>query len=185
MENPMGDILITVGKGLSAQSPPSVGNSNTNNPQAWSRAGNEQSSGSNLFGTRINSPIYFITCGGLAQHMRMKLNGEFVNIQYPILKTFVQVTSQTNTGQTVNDGLRLGVENANGLLRWQEATPFIIQTDWDNIPSGTNNGERMRVTSVGSLVDYAYTSTPVLNNPLNSTQFFKSEYVNESTPLNY
>lgn len=76
--------LMTIGI-TKAQMNPMVGNSNTNNNQAWSRAGNDQGQGGNLFGTRYNSPIYFVTGGGLADNRRMKLNGSFIGIgQYPI-----------------------------------------------------------------------------------------------------
>ncbi len=67
-----------------AQMPPTGGNSNPNNNPAWSRAGNNQGQGGNIFGTRYNSPIYFITGGVLAQHRRMKLNGDFNVGQYLI-----------------------------------------------------------------------------------------------------
>ncbi len=67
--------------------------------------------------------------------------------------TFIQLTNQNGTGQTANDGLRFGIEagnNASGYLRWQENTPFIVQTDWNNTPGGINAGERMRITSIGA-----------------------------------
>lgn len=54
------------------------------------------------------------------------------------------------TGHTANDGIRLGLIGRNGYLRHQEIQPFIIQTDWDNGSGGTNNGERMRISSVGA-----------------------------------
>ncbi len=66
-------------------------------------------------------------------------------------------TSTPGTGETANDGLRWGIDNdlitasgisyLSGYLRWQEYTPFIIQTDWDNSPGNTQSGERMRILS--------------------------------------
>jgi hypothetical protein len=68
-------------------------------------------------------------------------------------------TSTPGTGETQNDGLRLGIDNSifntagtqhlNAYLRWQENSPFIIQTDWDNTPGGIGNGERIRIYSTG------------------------------------
>ncbi len=69
------------------------------------------------------------------------------------LYTWLQITNQNGTGQTANDGLRIGIRggnNASGYLRWQEYTPFIIQTDWNTTPGGINNGERMRITTVNA-----------------------------------
>lgn len=84
----------------------------------------------------------------LSPQSRLHLNSE------DNLATFVQVTTQTGTNSTVNDGLRLGVDQqfgtTNGYLRWQENTPFIIQTDWDGVAGGINNGERMRISSIGA-----------------------------------
>ena len=40
--------------------------------------------------------------------------------------------------------------NPLGFLRWQELSPFIIQTDWDATSGGINNGERIRISSIGS-----------------------------------
>lgn len=48
-----------------AQTPPTTGGSATSDANFWARGGNTNSpSGGNLFGTRYNSPIYFITGGG-------------------------------------------------------------------------------------------------------------------------
>ncbi len=64
------------------------------------------------------------------------------------------------TGETANDGLRWGIDNTllnvdgishlNAYLRWQENTPFIVQTDWDNTSGGINGGERLRISSVSA-----------------------------------
>jgi len=66
---------------------------------------------------------------------------------------WMQITNQNGTNQTANDGLRLGIEAGNNqpaFLRWQELSPFIVQTDWDATAGGINNGERMRISSIGS-----------------------------------
>lgn len=64
-----------------------------------------------------------------------------------------QYTNQT-IGQTANDGLRFGLAltggQTNGYLRWQEYTPFIIQTDWDNNAGGITSGERLRISSINA-----------------------------------
>lgn len=79
---------------------------------------------------------------------------------------FMQITYRRDgantpgTGETDNDGFRFGIDNTlvttdgiqhlNAYLRWQENTPFVIQTDWDNTPGGIKSGERMRITSIGA-----------------------------------
>ena len=57
-----------------------------NNNSYWSKGGNNGNSGSgNIFGTRWNSPIYFITDGLTQNTYRAKLNGTFTNpTQYQI-----------------------------------------------------------------------------------------------------
>lgn len=93
-------------------------------------------------------------------------------------QTWYQVGNQNGTGNTDNDGLKLGVQQVNynsglnttnGYLRWQENTPFIVQTDWDNAPGfGAGNGERMRITAIGALTaDANYNG---LNGPVNTTR---------------
>ncbi len=67
---------------------------------------------------------------------------------------YLQVTNTLGTGMTQNDGLRLGIEGnaangTNGVLKWQENNSFIIRTDWNNNPGGINNGERLRITTIG------------------------------------
>lgn len=78
---------------------------------------------------------------------------------------FMQVTYRDagavlGSGETEQDGLRLGIDNdiitsggmssLSSYLRWQENTPFIIQTDWNNTPGGIQNGERLRVSSINA-----------------------------------
>lgn len=69
-------------------------------------------------------------------------------------------TTTIGTGETADDGLRWGIDNTlfttqgtqhlNAYFRWQENSPLIFQTDWDNTAGGTNQGERLRVLSTGS-----------------------------------
>ncbi len=60
------------------------------------------------------------------------------------------------TNHTSNDGLRLGITTnpgtglSTGVLRWQENSPFIIQSDWNTSPGSTSNGERMRISSINA-----------------------------------
>lgn len=78
---------------------------------------------------------------------------------------FMQVTYRDagavlGSGETEQDGLRLGIDNdiiisggvntISSYLRWQENTPFIVQTDWNNTPGGIQNGERLRVSSINA-----------------------------------
>ena len=78
---------------------------------------------------------------------------------------FMQVTLRDaaiarGTGETEFDGLRFGIDNdvlttagttyLNSYLRWQENTPFIVQTDWDNAAGGVEAGERIRVSTTAS-----------------------------------
>ncbi|MCO5260514.1 MAG: hypothetical protein M9916_10255 [Crocinitomicaceae bacterium] len=89
-------------------------------------------------------------------------------------------TNTPGTGETANDGLRWGIDNTlfnqggvehlNAYIRWQENTPLIIQTDWDNTPGATNNGERLRFTSVGSLVSTQGSNYGGLTSPTNITR---------------
>ncbi len=76
---------------------------------------------------------------------------------------FMQITyrddiNRPGTGETHNDGLRFGLDNqlydnntsVHAFLRWQENTPFIVQTDWNDIAGGIQNGERLRVSTINS-----------------------------------
>ncbi len=68
--------------------------------------------------------------------------------------TWMQITNQLETEQTANDGFRIGFQGGNnrpGLIRWQEFTPLVFQTDWNNNSGGTNAGERMRITTTNFL----------------------------------
>jgi hypothetical protein len=90
-----------------AQLDPTAGNSNPNNVQAWSRAGNNQQNGGNVLGTRYNSPIYFITGGVTPNDRRMKLNGIFNGVnQYNIngfgVPQTVNTTGYLLLGQNMN-----------------------------------------------------------------------------------
>ena len=72
---------------------------------------------------------------------------------------FMQITYRgtgiRGIGETENDGLRFGIDNTvlngglNAYLRWQEGTPLIVQTDWDDVPGDVVKGERLRVSATG------------------------------------
>ena len=89
-------------------------------------------------------------------------------------------TTTPGTGETANDGFRWGIDNTlisqggvehlNAYIRWQENTPLIVQTDWDNAAGGINNGERVRFTSVGSLVTTQGSGYGGLTTPTNRTR---------------
>ena len=58
---------------IMAQTVPSQGSGNANS-DFWSRSGNLQTTGGNIFGTRWNSAIYTITGGISPANLRMKVN---------------------------------------------------------------------------------------------------------------
>lgn len=68
---------------------------------------------------------------------------------------FMQITYRDLTEETDIDGLRFGIDVRNGItnsyLRWQEKSAFIVQTDWNDVPGGIQDGERLRVTSTNAL----------------------------------
>jgi len=67
---------------------------------------------------------------------------------------YLQITYRDITGEAAEDGWRMGIDEYggqfNGYLRWQEETPLIVQTDWDNTPGLIMSGERMRISSTGA-----------------------------------
>lgn len=94
------------------------------------------------------------------------------------LATFMQVSNVAGggvpgTGQTGTDGLKIGLQSFTGstgtkqygYLQWQENTPFIVQTASTGSGASTTTGERLRVTSIGSLINteagYSGITTPV------------------------
>jgi hypothetical protein len=109
------------------------------------------------------------------------------------LPTYMQITnvagsSQPGTGQTALDGLKLGIEpvlngaqRQYGFLQWQENTPLVVQTDWDGTAGGVTTGERLRVTSVGALVNTETATYGGLTTPTNVTRIGVSH--NGSAPV--
>lgn len=82
---------------------------------------------------------------------RLHIHGE------ETMPTYLQITHANGglgngTGQTVDDGLRIGTEASQlrsiGYLKWQENTPFIVQSGVNTLLGGPN--ERMRISSVAS-----------------------------------
>ncbi len=112
-----------------------------------------------------NFPAGYIGVGPLFSDVnrpqnRMHINGE------SSLATFVQISnapspSLPGTGQAGTDGLKLGIQNfvsstgnrVYGYLQWQEHTPFIVQTAYSGLGSSTATGERLRITSIGALIN--------------------------------
>lgn len=108
---------------------------------------------------------------------RMHINGESA------LPTFVQISNAPSptipgTGQAATDGLKLGIQNLNtimgdrmfGYLQWQENTPFIVQTASTVAGASAATGERMRITSIGSLNNTAGGGYGGLTTPANLTR---------------
>ncbi len=110
------------------------------------------------------------------------------------LPNYLQISSTNSplvqgTGNTALDGLKFGIQPiiSNGaprqtaFLQWQENTPFIVQTDWDNTAGGVAQGERLRVTSVGALVNTQGLTYGGITNPTNITRIAISH--NGSNPI--
>jgi hypothetical protein len=75
------------------------------------------------------------------------------------------------TGESEDDGLRWGINNIlspqnylSAYLRWQENSPIIFQTDWNNTPGGIAQGERMRILTTGTPGMPAATLMPTQEN---------------------
>lgn len=102
--------------------------------------------GKMALGSTFGDPVEFSAFVRPASLLHMSVVGG--------LEAFLQITQEDVTGQTADDGLRLGIhqQTDNGLLRWQEITPFVVQTDWDAIPGGLglSNGERLRISSINA-----------------------------------
>lgn len=85
------------------------GNAGATSNAFWSRSGNFNTNGqNNLFGTRWNSPVYFVTGNGI--NYRMKLNGNFGTVPAP-----QYLIDGFGTAQGVNTSgyLLLGPNNGN------------------------------------------------------------------------
>jgi len=94
-------------------------------------------------------------------HMSYDRQGGQANEAFGFMQmTYRDATGIIGSGETEQDGLRLGIDNdiinlggvnhLSGYLRWQENSPFIIQSDWDNAAGGIQNGERMRITTIAA-----------------------------------
>ena len=89
-------------------------------------------------------------------HLSYDRKGGQVNERYAFMQITYRAQGIPGAGETEKDGLRFGIDNQlyngamNSYLRWQENTPFIVQTDWNNSPGGIQNGERMRISSVNA-----------------------------------
>lgn len=119
----------------------------------------------NTFGvTTAGTPVY--TTPQSLMHMSYQMrtgsgNEGFGFMQLTYRRPNGAATDITGQGETAQDGLRFGIDNdifstgganyLNAYLRWQENSSFVVQTDFDNTPGGTDQGERIRITSVGAL----------------------------------
>lgn len=96
------------GSFLMAQAPPSTGSGNSSS-DFWSRSGNVQTTGGNIFGTRWNSPIYTWTGGTAASNYRMKLNSDHNNVSQYAINGYGWLQGVNTTGY-----LGLGANTAMG-----------------------------------------------------------------------
>lgn len=94
-------------------------------------------------------------------HLSYDRQANAINERFGFMQvTLRDATIARGTGETEFDGLRFGIDNdvlttagttyLNSYLRWQENTPFIVQTDWDNAAGGVEAGERIRVSTTAS-----------------------------------
>lgn len=106
----------------------------------------------------IGYPVGHVGIGPLFTDALTPQNRLHINAE-SALPTYTQITNVTGggivgTGQSANDGLKLGIQNTSGgqtgFLQWQEITPFIVQSDWNTVPGGITNGERMRISSASA-----------------------------------
>ena len=113
----------------------------------------------NTFGINVGTTIYSRPQSLL--HISYDWRAGNTNAKYGFEQiTYRHAGSIIGSGETENDGLRFGIDNdiltvagsplMHAYLRWQENSAFIVQTDWDNSAGGIENGERMRVTTIGA-----------------------------------
>lgn len=73
-----------------------------------------------------------------------------------VLPAWLQISSQSGTGQLATDGLRMGVSSSTAYLYQQENYPLIFST---NANTNSLSAERVRITQIGAL------GTPAVPNP--------------------
>jgi hypothetical protein len=130
----------------------------------------------------VNYPVGHVGIGPLFTNVLTPQNRLHINAESG-LPTYMQITNAASstlpgTGQTGFDGLKLGTEailngsvnRQYGFLQWQENTPFVLQSDWDATAGGVTGGERLRVTSVGALVNTETNTYGGLITPTNVTR---------------
>lgn len=134
----------------------------------------------NTFGVYGGSPSVQYNDPKSLLHMSYQFRTGAVNQPFGFMQISYRrqngsATDIIGQGETADDGLRFGIDNTvyttdgiqhlNGYLRWQENSPFIFQTDWNNPAGGTNGGERMRISSTNSPG-----VPPTLMNMINTTR---------------
>jgi hypothetical protein len=130
----------------------------------------------------VNYPVGHVGIGPLFTDVLTPQNRLHINAESG-LPTYMQISNVASstlagTGQTGTDGLKLGMEpilngsirRQYGFLQWQENTPFIVQSDWDGTTGGVTAGERLRITSVGALVNTETNAYGGLTTPTNVTR---------------
>ena len=130
----------------------------------------------------VSYPIGHVGIGPLFTDALYPQNRLHINAESG-LPTYMQIGNVAGgglpgTGQTATDGLKLGTESIlnggvrrqYGFLQWQENTPFVVQTDWDGTSGGVTGGERIRVTSVGALINTETGAYGGLTTPTNITR---------------
>lgn len=152
--------LFIIPTSLSAQFYWKLGGNNNLPPSAVNAT-------NNVLGTNINLPIKIATNGTQRMHINQNtgLTNGFIgmgngfnnpqshlHINNPLNEeTWLQITN-VDVGETTTDGLKLGIldetpgQPSYGYLRWQENTPFIIQTQRTG-SAGVINSERIRITT--------------------------------------
>lgn len=139
----------------------------------------------NTFGINVGLPatVVYNTPRALLhmsyQYRTGAANEPFGFMQITYRRANTATTDIIGQGEQVTDGLRLGIDNdvfgtglqshLNGYLRWQEASSFVIQTEDDNTPNIQNN-ERIRVTSIGAIVNNQGTNYGGLITPINRSR---------------
>ncbi len=130
------------------------GNGNNSNPEdGSSRLGYEfmQFVPSSYQMNASNFPAGFVGIGPMFTNIQTSRPQSRLHINSEgNLDTWIQVSNQTGTGQTMFDGFRMGlIQDGTASLRQQENRPMVFYTDWDETAGGVTGGERIRISAIG------------------------------------